>query len=112
MIAISNLKLQPGEDEAKLKTLAAKALRIPEGRIQALSIRKKSLDARKKDDLKWIYTVGVTADGDEAKLAGRCKTASIVQPYRYEIPTVAANIPAGPKPTTTGRDSLSTFGMS
>ena len=35
MIAISNLKLQPGEDEAKLKTLAAKALRIPEERIQA-----------------------------------------------------------------------------
>ena len=28
MIAISNLKLQPGEDEARLKVLAAKALRI------------------------------------------------------------------------------------
>ena len=48
MIAISKLKLQPGEDEAKLKALAAKALRIPERRIQALAIRKKSLDARKR----------------------------------------------------------------
>ena len=88
MIAISNLKLQPGEDEAKLKTLAAKALRIPEGRIQSLTIRKKSLDARKKDDLKWIYTVGVTVDGDEGKLLAKCRQASIVKPYRYDIPKV------------------------
>ena len=88
MIAVSNLKLQPGEEEAKLKTLAAKALRIPEGRIQALTIRKKSLDARKKDDLKWIYTVGVTVDGDEGKLLAKCRQASIVKPYRYDIPKV------------------------
>ena len=88
MIAISNLKLQPGEDEAKLKTLAAKALRIPEGRIQSLTIRKKSLDARKKDDLKWIYTVGVTVDGDEGKLLAKCKQASVVKPYHYDIPKV------------------------
>ena len=88
MIAISNLKLQPGEDEAKLKTLAAKALRISEGRIQALAIRKKSLDARKKDELKWIYTVCVTVDGDEAKLLAKCRQASIVKPYRYDIPKV------------------------
>ena len=88
MIAVSNLKLQPGEDEAKLKALAAKALRISEGRIQALTIRKKSLDARKKDDLKWIYTIGVTVDGDEGKLLAKCRQASIVKPYRYDIPKV------------------------
>ena len=88
MIAISNLKLQPGEDEAKLRALAARALRIPEGRIQSLTIRKKSLDARKKDDLKWIYTVSVTVEGDESKLLGKCKQASIVKPYHYEIPKV------------------------
>ena len=91
MIAISNLKLQPGEDEAKLRALAAKALRIPEERIQALTIRKKSRDARKKDDLKWIYTVGVTVDG-ESKLLGKCKQASIVKPYHYEIPKVSSEV--------------------
>ena len=88
MIAVSNLKLQPGEDEAKLKMLAAKALRIPEGRIRTLAIRKKSLDARKKDDLKWIYTVGVTVDGDEGKLLAKCRQATIVKPYHYDIPKV------------------------
>ncbi len=88
MIAISNLKLQPGEDEAKLRALAAKALRIPKERIQSLTIRKKSLDARKKEDLKWICTVGVTVDGDENKLLAKCRQASIVKPYHYDIPTV------------------------
>ena len=88
MIAVSNLKLQPGEDEAKLKMLASKALHIPEGRIRTLAIRKKSLDARKKDDLKWIYTVVVTVDGDEGKLLAKCRQATIVKPYHYDIPKV------------------------
>ena len=88
MIAVSNLKLRPGEPEARLKALAAKALRVDEGQITALSIRKKSLDARKKDDLKWIYTVAVTVRGDEKKLLARCKQASPVTPYRYDIPAV------------------------
>ena len=52
MIAISNLKLRPGEPETRLKALAAKALRIDEGQIETLTIRKKSLDARKKENLK------------------------------------------------------------
>ena len=90
MIAVSNLKLRPGEPEARLQALAAKALRIPEARITALTIRKKSLDARKKDDLHWVYTVGVETDENEDKLLRRCRQASRVQPYRYEIPAFDA----------------------
>lgn len=58
MIVIPNLKLAPGADEAALKTLAAKALKIPPDDITALRIRKKSLDARRKDDIHYVYTVG------------------------------------------------------
>ena len=42
MISIPNLKLAPGADEAALKTLAAKALKIPADDITGLRIRKKS----------------------------------------------------------------------
>ena len=45
MIAISNLKLAPGADEARLLQLAAGALKVPPQDIPALRIRKKSLDA-------------------------------------------------------------------
>lgn len=41
MIVIPNLKLAPGADEAALKALAAKALKIPAGDITGLRIRKK-----------------------------------------------------------------------
>ena len=89
MIAVSNLKLRPGEPEDRLRDLAAKALRINPKQIRALKIRKKSLDARKKDDLKWIYTVAVAVDGNESALLRRCKTASAETPYHYDIPSIA-----------------------
>ena len=90
MIAISNLKLKPGEPEALLKKKAAKALGIEPDRIRTLAIRKKSLDARRKPELWWIYTVGVTVDGKEETLAARCKTAAVVQDHPYPIPEVSA----------------------
>ena len=86
MIAISNIKLKPGEPETLLKQKAAKALGIDPGRIESLTIRKKSLDARRKPELWQIYTVCVTVMGNEEKLAARCKTASVVQDTPYPIP--------------------------
>ena len=89
MIAISNLKLAPGADEAQLRTLAAGALKVQPQDITGLRIRKKSLDARKKDDIHYVYTVGVTVRGDERKLVHRCRTAAIVQDKTYPIPRIA-----------------------
>ena len=89
MIAISNIKLKPGEAETRLRQKAAKALGIDPGRIEALTIRKKSLDARRKPELWYIYTVGVTVSGNEEKLAARCKNASIVQDVPYPVPRLA-----------------------
>ena len=88
MIAISNLKLRPGEPETLLRKKAARALGIDPGGIETLTIRKKSLDARRKPALWWVYTVGVTVAGDEGALAKRCKTASVVQYVPYHIPQV------------------------
>ena len=89
MIVIPNLKLAPGADEAALKALAAKALKIPAGDITGLRIRKKSLDARRKDDIHYVYTVGVTVRGDEQRLVRRCRSAAIAQDKTYPIPHVA-----------------------
>lgn len=89
MIVIPNLKLAPGADEAALKALAAKALKIPTGDITGLRIRKKSLDARRKDDIHYVYTVGVTVHGDEQRLVRRCRGAAIAQDKTYPIPHIA-----------------------
>ena len=89
MISIPNLKLAPGADEAALKALAAKVLKIPADDITGLRIRKKSLDARKKDDIRYVYTVGVTVRGDEQRLVRRCRSAAITHEKAYPIPHVA-----------------------
>lgn len=56
MIRLSQLKIQPGQ-ENRLMQYVAKALSVHEEDIIQLNIVKKSLDARKKPDLYWIYTV-------------------------------------------------------
>lgn len=89
MIVIPNLKLAPGADEAALKLLAAKALKLPPEDITGLRIRKKSLDARRKDDVHYVYTVGVTVHGDEQRLVRRCRSAAIAHEKTYPIPHVA-----------------------
>lgn len=89
MIAVSGLKLRPGEPEQRLPGLAAKALRVPERAILDWKITKKSLDARKKSDIHYIYTVAVTLSGDENAVATRCKSARMYAPFSYDIPAAA-----------------------
>lgn len=88
MISISGLKLYPGEPEQKLKRLAARSLKLPEQAISEIQILRKSLDARKKSDIHYVYTVAAAVDGDEAAIAERGKHARLWQPFSYEIPKV------------------------
>ena len=90
MIAVSGLRLAPGEQETALRRLTARALRTEEKNITALKILKKSLDARKKDSIRWLYTVAVSVGGDETALLRRCATASPYVPYHYEIPRASS----------------------
>ena len=57
MILVRNLRLGIDEPEASLKKLAAKELGVPERDILSLKITKKSLDARKKNDIHRLYAV-------------------------------------------------------
>lgn len=88
MITVRALRLSVGESEDQLRAKAAKELRIPAGDIKSLQIKKKSLDARKKSDLHWMYTVAVAVAGSEEKILKRAKSknASIVSEEAYVIP--------------------------
>ena len=88
MIRIRNLRLGPDEEESRLRCLAAARLRLPEARIRALRILKKSLDARKKNDIHYIYTVAVRVDGREEEILARARgaEADLWDAPVYEIP--------------------------
>lgn len=87
MIVVNNLKLRPGESEKRLPKLAAQALKLRTEEIKSFSIFKKSLDARRKKDIHYIYAVAVTVDGDEETVAARCKQAVVRPPFSYHIPS-------------------------
>lgn len=89
MIRIRDLSLAPGQRESELRRLAARQLRLPEGELQTLCIFKKSVDARKKRDIRLIYTVDVSVKGDEERLLAKCKgnpKVSAAEPLEYHIP--------------------------
>ena len=88
MIRIRDLILPPEHDQNALLYLAAQALHVRASDITALSIFRRSLDARKKPLLRWVYTVDVTLRSGEGKLLRQNRNSKIskAEPYYYHIP--------------------------
>ncbi len=92
MIRIRDLSLHPNENLNQLVRLAAKHLRIREQEIVRLHIRKKSVDARKKNDIRIIYTVDVETEEQESKLLNRLHDPKIsaAKDVTYTLPLPAS----------------------
>ena len=88
MIRIRDLILPPEHDQNALLYLAAQALHVRASDITALTIFRRSLDARKKPLLRWVYTVDVTLRSGEGKLLRQNRSSKIskAEPYYYQIP--------------------------
>ena len=66
MLRLRNLSLPPDKDDRRsLLRVCSRELSVPESRIQALHIRRRSIDARKKDHIRLIYTVDVELSEEE-----------------------------------------------
>lgn len=89
MIRIRDISLRPQDDMSVLAEAAARQLRIRQTEIKQLDIRKRSIDARKKHDVRIIYTVDVTVKGREDKILkmAHCAKAGIARDPIYEVPT-------------------------
>ncbi|MGN0964452.1 MAG: FAD-dependent monooxygenase, partial [Dysosmobacter sp.] len=90
MILVRNVRLLPGEPAEKLKSLAAKKLRIKETEITGLHLTKRSLDARKKNDIHYVCACAVKVSGDEEKIIARAKSPDVskYEKIEYAIPRV------------------------
>jgi uncharacterized FAD-dependent dehydrogenase len=88
MIRIKDLTLTPNDSLNRLVQLAAKQLRVKEHEILQLNIRKKSIDARKKQEIRIIYTVDVATREKEDKLLKRLRNPKleIAKDYEYVLP--------------------------
>ena len=68
MIRLRDISLPPEHDANQLRYEAAKNLKIPGSKIRELTIVRRSVDARKKPEIRIIYTVDVRVEGNEKKL--------------------------------------------
>ena len=88
MIRINEIRLSLDEEESLLPEKAAKTLKINKKYVTKLSIFKKSVDARKKEDVHFTYSVDVNISLDEAQIVAKCKSTKVAlaKPYFYELP--------------------------
>ncbi len=88
MIRISQIKLPVAHTEEDLLEKAAGMLRVPRSAIRSWSVAKRSIDARKKEQILFIYTLDVKLGGiREAQAVKRAKNPqiSIAEEKRYHF---------------------------
>lgn len=88
MIRVNEIKLALDEEEDILAERAAKILKINKKYIKSYTIYKKSVDARKKEDVHFTYSLDVVITLDENQIVQKCKSPKVqlVQPYKYVTP--------------------------
>ena len=81
MLRITNIKLAPGIPESDLEGIIKHRLGIK--KLKTLRIAKKSIDARRKNDVHYVYAVDIETD-NEKKYIG--KNVSFYEDTKYEFP--------------------------
>jgi hypothetical protein len=85
MIKIKNLKMPISYNDKDLYEKAAKKVGIPVEELQGLKIIKRSLDARKKSDLSFVFELNIVVK-EEKKLLKRNKKLELANAYHYSYP--------------------------
>jgi uncharacterized FAD-dependent dehydrogenase len=75
-LRISNVRLDVDEPEARLPVYLARFLGLAPSDLRGWRILRKSLDARHKDALQFVYTAEVILAADEARVAARASRTS------------------------------------
>ena len=109
MIRIQQLKLKVDHNDQMLEDAIRAALQLPVGRDFSFEIVKKSIDARKKPQLFYVYTVDISMSG-EAKLVKKLHQPNILltQKSRYHFPS-PGDIPLPSRPVIVGAGPAGLF---
>lgn len=88
MIRIREIAMPPEHNPAQLGFEAARLLKIGNSKVRRVEIVRRSVDARKKPDVKIVYTIDVQVEGNEGKILKQsgCKRAAIAPVTFYRMP--------------------------
>ena len=109
MIRIQNIPLPIGGDLELLRRRAGKALGVRPGAIEDLVLVRQSIDARKKQDVHYVYTVDVSLKSGEEQAVERAgkKNIALVTPKPYVFPEVKRR--SGTMPVVVGMGPAGLF---
>ena len=98
MIRIREISLPPEHDVNQLIYEAARLLKVSASKVRTIKIVRRSVDARKKPDVKIVYTVDVGIDGNENKILKQsgCKRAAVAPVSFYRLPKVKGDLEKRP----------------
>ncbi len=109
MIRINQIKMPISHTKEELWDRAAKLLKIKKTQIRSMEIVKKSIDARKKPDLYYVYSVNVLTDkeGDILKRV-RDKNIMSIQKKEYQ-PQITGRLSFKHRPVIVGAGPAGLF---
>lgn len=98
MIRIRNLRLPVGEDLSKLRERAAGALGVSSGKLRECLPVRQSIDARKKTEVHYVFTVDVSLPHEEdvVQRLGKANITLRPAPVLYAFPLVTRRSPLPP----------------
>lgn len=85
MIRITQLKLALDHTKEELEHSIIKALKIHKNNLLNYMIIKQSIDARKKNEIKYIYTIDVVLEKEFTKKSWKNSNISVVEDITYEF---------------------------
>ena len=86
MIRINNIRLPLDYTDEVIRKKVCRELKIDKSAIRGVSLFRRSVDARKKEQIHFLCSLDVTLNGKEDAVLRRCKNAVKVTPYHYEVP--------------------------
>ena len=103
MIRVNNLHIPINYDDNTIKNKVCRELRIDKGAVKSVSLFRRSIDARKKDNIYFLCSVDVELSINENAVLKKAKNAVTVKPYEYKVdkwnggasPVVVGMGPAG-----------------
>ncbi len=96
---VSNIPLHVGEDEGEATSRAARKMGLPVSALREVAVVRRSLDARKKGQPRWLLAVEATVDGAPAPGLGDVAPVSPPEPSPVPVRQPAARpviLGAGP----------------
>jgi uncharacterized protein len=108
MIRIDAIKLPLDAMESEVRSKAAAIIRVDEEAIISFAIAKKTVDARRKDDIHYVYCVNLAVK-NESGIVSRCKNPNVhsIQLKEYTVPHAGKT--AGSRPVIVGSGPAGLF---